>query len=82
MLRNGGLAVHCTWMPGVRDLGDALEPDQSRAAGRVHMTAGRRARRIAAVRDHVAPSVPLIVVRDRVDEAVMTEDAVPARAIR
>ncbi|HMD58297.1 MAG TPA: hypothetical protein VKG66_00835, partial [Steroidobacteraceae bacterium] len=25
LLRNGGLAVHCTWIPATQDLADALE---------------------------------------------------------
>jgi diguanylate cyclase (GGDEF)-like protein/PAS domain S-box-containing protein len=75
MLRNGGLAAHCTWIPGVQDIGDALE--QLNAELLVcHMTPAAELADIAAVRDHVAPSVPLIVVRDRFDEAVMSEDAV------
>jgi PAS domain S-box-containing protein len=73
LLRNSGLAVHCTWIPAVQDVPDALEqlnpelvvvfaPDAGQLAG------------IAAARDQMAAGVPLIVIRERVDSAVTGED--------
>ncbi|MFO1401928.1 MAG: EAL domain-containing protein [Steroidobacteraceae bacterium] len=74
MLRNGGLAAHCTWIPGVQDIGDALE--QLNAELLVcYMTPAAELADVATIRDHVAPSVPLVVVRDHIDETVMGEDA-------
>ncbi len=74
MLRNGGLAAHCTWIPGVQDISDALE--QLNAELLVcYMTPAAQLAEVATIRDQIAPSVPLIVVRDHLDEEVMSEDA-------
>ncbi|MCC7462640.1 MAG: EAL domain-containing protein [Gammaproteobacteria bacterium] len=74
LLRNGGLAAHCTWIPGVQDIGDALE--QLNAELLVcYMTPAAQLADVATIRDQIAPSVPLLVVRDHVDEDVMGEDA-------
>ncbi len=73
LLRNSGLAAHCTWIPDVQDVPDALEqlnpelvvvfaPTPEQLAG------------IAAVRDQVAPGVPLIVIREQIDGATTGED--------
>ena len=74
LLRNGGLAAHCTWIPGSQDIADALEQLNPELLV-CHMTPAAALADIAAVRDQIAPSVPLIVVRDHIDEAVMSEDA-------
>jgi diguanylate cyclase (GGDEF)-like protein/PAS domain S-box-containing protein len=74
LLRNGGLAAHCTWIPGPQDIADALEQLNPELLV-CHMTPAEQLAEIAAIRDHVAASVPLIVVRDRIDEAMMSEDA-------
>lgn len=68
ILRRAGHMVHCTWIPSLRDLGDALEqlnpellicqprdPDDLSAA--------------AAIRTQTAPEVPLITLVDSVDES-------------
>ncbi|HEV2700043.1 MAG TPA: EAL domain-containing protein [Steroidobacteraceae bacterium] len=66
-LRKAGHAAHCTWIPALRDLGDALtqlnpdlilhfEPSSEDLVAAV------------AVRDQLAPLVPLIVVDDSVTE--------------
>ncbi len=73
LLRNSGLAAHCTWIPAVQDVPDALEqlnpelvvvfaPNAEQLAG------------IAAVRDQMAAGVPLIVIREQVDSTVTGED--------
>ena len=72
ILRRAGHPVHCTWIPSLRDLGDALtqlnpelllyiagESDDLPSA--------------AQIRDQVAPMVPLIVVAETVDEAVIAD---------
>ena len=66
LLRNGGLAVHCTWIPAVQDIADALEqlnPELlvSFAPSSQDLVA------MASVRDQFAAAVPLIVVRERLD---------------
>jgi PAS domain S-box-containing protein len=67
-LRKAGHAAHCTWIPALRDLGDALtqlnpelilhfEPSSEDLVAAV------------AVRDQIAATVPLVVVDDSVTEA-------------
>ena len=68
VLRRAGHAAHCTWIPALPDLGDALtqlnpelilqyEPSDEDLLAAV------------AVRDQLAPSVPLIVLEEFVSEA-------------
>jgi PAS domain S-box-containing protein len=72
VLRRAGHAAHCTWIPALRDLGDALtqlnpelilqyEPSSEELAGAV------------AVRDQLAAAVPIVVVDDSVTEARIAE---------
>jgi PAS domain S-box-containing protein len=73
LLRRSGLAVHCTWIPAIADLPDALEqlnPELLLCAP----GAPDELKQIAGVRDHVAAIVPLIVVRDYVDERLIADD--------
>ncbi len=67
VLRRAGHAAHCTWIPALRDLGDALtqlnpelilqfEPSSEELIGAI------------AVRDQLANSVPLLVLDDSVTE--------------
>ncbi|MBV8782676.1 MAG: EAL domain-containing protein [Gammaproteobacteria bacterium] len=71
-LRRAGQPVHCTWLPALRDLGDALTqltpemliqsapmPDELEAAVRL--------------RDKLAPGVPLLVLAPSLDEAQMAD---------
>jgi multidomain signaling protein FimX len=68
VLRRAGHAAHCTWIPALRDLGDALtqlnpelvlhyEPSDEELVSAI------------AVRDQIAAAVPLIVIDDSVSEA-------------
>ncbi|HEY5102640.1 MAG TPA: EAL domain-containing protein [Steroidobacteraceae bacterium] len=68
ILRRAGHPVHCTWIPSLRDLGDALtqlNPELLLCvdSGPENLVSA------AGVRDHIAPAVPLIVVAESVDEA-------------
>src|ERR1041384_4824736 len=67
ILRRAGHAVHCTWIPSLRDLGDALT--QLNPELLIHVEGGEDLASAAAVRDQITPTVPLIVVADAVDEA-------------
>jgi multidomain signaling protein FimX len=67
MLRRAGQPVHCTWIPALRDLGDALT--QLNPEALVHVTAS--AEELAAavrVRDQLAPGVPLLQLAPAADE--------------
>ena len=73
LLRNSGLAVHCTWIPAVQDVPDALE--QLNPELLIAFAPSRQDLvEIASVRDSIAAAVPLIVVRDKFDEAAVGED--------
>ena len=68
ILRRAGHPVHCTWIPSLRDLGDALtqlNPELLLCvdSGPENLLAA------AGVRDHLAPAVPLVLIADTVDEA-------------
>ena len=67
ILRRAGHPVHCTWIPSLRDLGDALT--QLNPELLLCVDSGpENLRATASVRDHIAPAVPLIVIAENVDE--------------
>ena len=72
ILRRAGHPVHCTWIPSLRDLGDALtqlNPELLLCidSGAEDFTS------VGRVRDQISPTVPLIVVADTKDEAQVVE---------
>ncbi len=72
VLRNAGHAAHCTWIPALRDLGDALS--QLNPELILHFEpSGEDLVAAIAVRDQLAPSVPLVVVDDSVTETRIAE---------
>jgi diguanylate cyclase (GGDEF)-like protein/PAS domain S-box-containing protein len=71
-LRRAGHPVHCTWIPALRDLADALT--QINPELLIHVSGGNDDLQSAVnVRDQVTPNVPLIVLADAVDEACIAE---------
>ncbi len=73
LLRRAGIAAHCTWIPALQDLPDALEqlnPELLLCCP----GAADELRRIAAARDQVSSILPLIAIRDEVDESRIAED--------
>ncbi len=80
VLRRAGHAAHCTWIPALRDLGDALT--QLNPELLIHASAPsddlqcrrRRAR-------SGAPTVPLVVVAESVNEARIADAMSRARAM-
>jgi PAS domain S-box-containing protein len=73
LLRRAGMATHCTWISAPQDIPDALEqlnPELLICCP----AAGGELTEIAAMRDQMAVMVPMIAVRDRVDEAVIGTD--------
>src|SRR5664279_1047475 len=75
LLRNSGLPAHCTWIPGVNDIADALEQLNPQLLVTFD-TSMEELVDIASTRDQVAQSVPLTVLRELSDEAQMTADIV------
>ncbi|HET9388537.1 MAG TPA: EAL domain-containing protein [Steroidobacteraceae bacterium] len=66
-LRRAGQPVHCTWIPALRDLADALT--QINPELLIHVVAsGEELQPAIAVRDQVAPSVPVIGLGEVADE--------------
>jgi len=67
LMRKAGEPVHCTWIPAVRDLGEALEqlnPELLVCA----YTSEADTRQAATVRDQLAPQVPMLLVRPQISE--------------
>jgi diguanylate cyclase (GGDEF)-like protein/PAS domain S-box-containing protein len=73
LLRKGGLAVHCTWIPAVQDIADALEQLNPQLLVSFAPTPEDLVE-MASVRDQMAAAVPLIVVREQVDTKLTGED--------
>ena len=78
ILRRAGHPVHCTWIPALRDLPDALPQINPELLIEV---AGPEndLKSVIGVRDQVAPSVPVVIVAEMVDEVVIA-DAMAAGA--
>jgi diguanylate cyclase (GGDEF)-like protein/PAS domain S-box-containing protein len=72
-LRNAGHPVHVTWLPDARDLGDALT---QASAEMLMLFADEAIVDLAGAMDfraRFAPDVPVLMVRDQVDENVIAE---------
>ena len=71
-LRRAGHPVHCTWIPALRDLADAV----AQINPELLITVGGSTEDLAAVvnvRNQVAPTVPVICIADTVDENSIAE---------
>jgi EAL domain-containing protein (putative c-di-GMP-specific phosphodiesterase class I)/GGDEF domain-containing protein len=67
LMRKAGEPVHCTWIPAVRDLGEALEQLNPELLICAYVSEADT-RQAISVRDQVAPQVPLIIVRPQISE--------------
>jgi len=68
MLRRAGEPAHCTWIPALRDLADALT--QINPELLVHVMADEEElEAVIAIRDQVAPTVPILAAAPEADEA-------------
>jgi diguanylate cyclase (GGDEF)-like protein/PAS domain S-box-containing protein len=70
-LRRAGQAVHCTWIPALRDLGDALT--QLNPEVLVHAGSSAELAAVVRVRDQLAPQVPVLWLAASLDEAAIGE---------
>src|SRR5262245_66139340 len=68
ILRRAGHPVHCTWIPSLRDLGDALAQLNPELLLFID-TGSDELAGATAVRDQLAPSVPIIMIADGFDES-------------
>jgi len=67
LLRRAGQPVHCTWIPALRDLGDALTQLNPELLVQVASTP-RELEAVIRVRDQLAPAVPVLELAPAVDE--------------
>src|SRR5688572_14223394 len=67
-MRKAGEPVHCTWIPAVRDLGEALEQLNPELLICAYVSEAD-AKQAATVRDQLAPQVPMVLVRPQLTEA-------------
>jgi diguanylate cyclase (GGDEF)-like protein/PAS domain S-box-containing protein len=79
LLRRQGIPAHCTWIPALADLPDALVQINPQLLLAV-TSDGAELPQVARVRDKIAPDVPLLVVRSDLVETTMAADlAIGAR---
>jgi diguanylate cyclase (GGDEF)-like protein len=72
-LRNAGHPVHMTWLPDARDLGDALT---QASAEMLMLFADEGIVDLSSAMDfraRFAPDVPVLIVRDKLDEVVIAQ---------
>jgi diguanylate cyclase (GGDEF)-like protein/PAS domain S-box-containing protein len=72
-LRKAGHPVHCTWLPDARDLGDALTQLNPEMLIAFIEELGIDLASIMKVKQQSAPEMPVLIVRENVDEAVIAE---------
>src|SRR5271166_3376907 len=72
-LRNAGHPVHCTWLPDARDLSDALTQLNPEMLVVFIDELGIDLASVMKVKAQSAPEMPALIVREKVDEAVMAE---------
>ncbi|HXS22274.1 MAG TPA: EAL domain-containing protein [Steroidobacteraceae bacterium] len=72
ILRRAGHPVHCTWIPALGDLPDALP--QINPELLIDVTASKdELKSVVEIRDQVAPTLPLILVAETVDEGTIAD---------
>jgi diguanylate cyclase (GGDEF)-like protein/PAS domain S-box-containing protein len=72
-LRNAGHPVHCTWLPDAHDLGDALTQLNPEMLVVFIEELGIDLASIMKFKAQNAPEMPVLVVRQQVDEAAIAE---------
>src|SRR5271169_1008800 len=72
-LRKAGHPVHCTWLPDARDLGDALTQLNPEMLVAFIEELGIELSALMKVKQQSAPGMPVLIVREKVDEAAIAE---------
>jgi multidomain signaling protein FimX len=72
-LRKAGHPVHCTWLPDARDLGDALTQINPEMLIAFIEELGIDLASLMKVKQQSAPGMPVLIVREHVDEAAIAE---------
>ena len=72
-LRKAGHPVHCTWLPDARDLGDALTQINPEMLIAFIEELGIDLASLMKVKQQSAPGMPVLIVREHVDEAAIAD---------
>ena len=72
-LRKAGHPVHCTWLPDARDLGDALTQINPEMLIAFIDQLGIDPASLMTIRRQNAPGMPVLLVRESIDEAAIAE---------
>jgi multidomain signaling protein FimX len=72
-LRKAGHPVHCTWLPDARDLGDALTQINPEMLIAFIEELSVDLSSLMKVKQQSAPGMPVLIVREHVDEAAIAE---------
>ena len=72
-LRKAGHPVHCTWLPDARDLGDALTQLNPEMLVVFIDELGTDLGSIMKVKEQSAPEMPVLIVRETIDEAAIAD---------
>jgi diguanylate cyclase (GGDEF)-like protein/PAS domain S-box-containing protein len=72
-LRKAGHPVHCTWLPDARDLGDALTQLNPEMLVAFIEELGIDLAALMKVKQQSAPGMPVLIMREHVDEAAIAE---------
>src|SRR6202142_96921 len=72
-LRKAGHPVHCTWLPDARDLGDALTQLNPEMLVAFIEELGVDLGALMKVKQQSAPGMPVLIIREHVDEAAIAE---------
>jgi PAS domain S-box-containing protein len=72
-LRKAGHPVHCTWLPDARDLGDALTQLNPEMLVAFIEELGIDLSALMKVKQQSAPGMPVLIIREHVDEAAIAE---------
>jgi multidomain signaling protein FimX len=72
-LRKAGHPVHCTWLPDARDLGDALTQINPEMLIAFIEELGVDLASLMKVKQTSAPGMPVLIVRETVDEASIAD---------
>lgn len=72
-LRNAGHPVHCTWIPDVRDLGDALAQINPEMLLVFSDKVDANLEAVMKIRHQYGPGVPVLIARENISEEVIAE---------
>ncbi len=72
-LRKAGHPVHCTWLPDASDLGDALTQINPEMLIAFIEELGVDLPSLMKVKQQSAPGMPVLIVRESVDEAIIAD---------